>query len=445
MKNTLKQRAVLSGKWVIIGQLCSQLLRLISNLTLTRLLIPEMFGVMAIVSTFMMGIALFSDVGLQQSVTQSKHGENREFLNTAWCIQIIQGIALFLVALVLSFIIYILGANDFIDKNSVYGHPDIPYLLILVSISSLLAGFNSINLMLLNRRLMIGRAIAINIFSQICGLIIMILAAWYYREVWTLAFGGGVATIIKLVLSHHQSLGDRNKLMWDKNYATEIFHVGKWIFVGSILGFILSQGDKLLLALWISPAEFGVYTVAFFLSMALKQLIQQVISSVFYPMLSEIVRTNKKALKATYYNIRKKIDFVVMAVGGLMVSSGHIFIDLLYDERYVNAGWIIETLSLSIIFLGYSLAGTCLMALGKVKQNTYLILLSTVFLYITVPLGYHFYGYEGAVIMIALNLAVDIPATFFMMKKHKLLDLKKEFIMVPVFFIFYSIGEIIIK
>jgi len=52
---TLKQRLVHSGGWVIFGHLFSQVLRLGSNLILTRLLVPEMFGVMAIVTVIMAG------------------------------------------------------------------------------------------------------------------------------------------------------------------------------------------------------------------------------------------------------------------------------------------------------------------------------------------------------------------------------------------------------
>jgi len=83
MTKTLKQRTVRSGSWVVIGHLFSQGLRLGSNLILTRLLVPEMFGVMAIVTVIMAGLAMFSDVGLLQNIVQSKRGEEIDYLNTA--------------------------------------------------------------------------------------------------------------------------------------------------------------------------------------------------------------------------------------------------------------------------------------------------------------------------------------------------------------------------
>ncbi len=41
-----------------------QFLRLASNLILTRLMFPEAFGLMALIQTFMVGLQMFSDIGI---------------------------------------------------------------------------------------------------------------------------------------------------------------------------------------------------------------------------------------------------------------------------------------------------------------------------------------------------------------------------------------------
>ena len=66
-------------------------MRLISNLILTRLLVPELFGLMALVNTFIQGLFLFSDVGIATSIIRSPRGDDPVFLNT-WkhkhCVQV---------------------------------------------------------------------------------------------------------------------------------------------------------------------------------------------------------------------------------------------------------------------------------------------------------------------------------------------------------------------
>jgi len=71
MTKTLKQKVVCSGSWVIAGHILSQCMRLGGNLILTRLLVPEMFGIMAIVTIIMGGLVMFSDVGVLQNIVQS--------------------------------------------------------------------------------------------------------------------------------------------------------------------------------------------------------------------------------------------------------------------------------------------------------------------------------------------------------------------------------------
>ena len=98
--NNLKKRAISSGIWVSAGYGLQQVLRFGSNLVLTRLLFPEAFGLMAIIQTVMIGLTMMSDIGIQPSIVQNKRGNEPIFLNTAWTIQVIQGLLIFLVVLV---------------------------------------------------------------------------------------------------------------------------------------------------------------------------------------------------------------------------------------------------------------------------------------------------------------------------------------------------------
>src|SRR5581483_9669453 len=90
-RTSLKQRVLNAGIWSFAAFAVSQVIRLGSSLLLTRLLVPEMFGVMAIAQMVMVGLQLFSDVGLKQTIIQSGRGSDPAFLNTAWVVQILRG------------------------------------------------------------------------------------------------------------------------------------------------------------------------------------------------------------------------------------------------------------------------------------------------------------------------------------------------------------------
>ena len=423
----------------------SQAIRLAGNLILTRLLVPEMFGVMAIVSVFIMGIAMFSDLGIKQNIIQSKRGEERIYLNTAWTLQILRGAVITTIAVTFSATLYYLGQNDLLSQGSVYADKQLPLLLAVMSLSGLISGFNSLNLAVLNRKLNLSKITLIEVISQVAGLIVMVMLAWYQRNIWALVSGSIVAAFLKMLLSHHPALGLSSRFAWDKEAVSEIFHFGKWIFGASIFTFLLAQGDRLILGWLITPEALGVYTIAFFLATALKQVLKKVMSSVFYPALSEIARNRPKDLKDVYYRIRGRVDLLVMIIVGLLASTGHVAIDLLYDDRYKDAGWMLEILSFTLLFMGTSMAGTCLMALGNSKSIMTLTAIATISLYICVPIAYKYYDLWGALIAIALNPVVEVPLMLYIMKQNNLLSLKNEFKMWPIALVSYGCGKILVS
>ena len=98
----MAQRVRQAVLWVAIGHGGTQALRLLSNLVRTRLLFPEVFGLMAIVTAVMTGLLLFSDLGVGLSVIQNERGEESDFLDTAWTAQVARGAGLSTVVLLLA-------------------------------------------------------------------------------------------------------------------------------------------------------------------------------------------------------------------------------------------------------------------------------------------------------------------------------------------------------
>src|SRR4051812_43189439 len=78
---SFKRAVVTSASWTAVGWIVMQLLRFASNLILTRLLFPEAFGLMSLVTVFVVGLHMFSDLGIGPSLVQSKRGDDPAFYN----------------------------------------------------------------------------------------------------------------------------------------------------------------------------------------------------------------------------------------------------------------------------------------------------------------------------------------------------------------------------
>jgi len=440
MTKTLKQRAKHSVSWVVFGQLISQALRLGSNLILTRLLVPEMFGVMAIVSVIMAGLAMFSDVGLLQNIVQSERGEEPDYLNTAWTIQIIRGFFIFFIALLSAVGLYYAGQYGYLVEETVYGNTQLPVILAVVSISSVISAFNSTHLLLLNRKLMLGKSITIELLSQVVGLVFVITWAWYQRDIWALVFGGLVAAFTKMVLSHCLDIGGKCRFFWDKEAVHEIFHFGKWIFLSSILGFFVNRGDKLLLAGLLSTEMLGVFSIAALLVGSIQGVVFKLIGSVAFPVLSEVKQLQPERVKELYYKIRYPVDIFCLIMAGFLFISGETIVKFLYDDRYLEAGIMLNILALSFVVMRFGVAGQFYLACGKPKIMSILMVVRLFFMVLFIPIGFSINLHVGAVWGLVLASMPGMVLTVFFKRKFGIFNFWKELKVLPFFIIGMSIG-----
>jgi len=432
---SLRNRILHAGSWVIAGDLTSQLIRFGSNLVLTRLLVPDMFGVMAVVSVVLIGLTMFSDLGLLQNVVQSRRGAEQRFLNTAWVVQIARGGLIFLIVLLLSWLLASAGLYGWFPEGSVYTDPILPTVLAVMGVNALMFGFSSTKLLSATREMKLARVSMLEISSQLVGVGVMLTLAWLDPSIWSLVIGALTGSFCKVILSHFSLPGAVNRIDWDSTAFSEIFHFGKWIFLSSILGFLVNQGDRLLLAGLVSSAVLGVYSIAFFLASAMRLLLMKVNSSVFFPALSEVVRDQPEELAQIYYKIRWRVDGITFFIAGFLMVTGQTMIRLLYDERYVEAGWMLEVLSLSLIGVGLLVSGQCLLALGKAKQLMMLNAVQAVVLFVMLPLMFSTNGIIGAVYVVAVAPIVSGIVGCWFMHKLGIFQVGKELMMLPVILI----------
>ena len=401
--SNLRNRVLRAGSWTIVAYVISQLLRLGGNLILTRLLVPEMFGIMALASVILMGLNLFTDVGLLQNVVQSHRGDDSRYLNVAWVIQIARGLLLCLITLIISWTLSLLVTEGIFPASSVYADPILSSVITVFAILPLISGFNSTKLLVANRKLQLGSVALLELLSQALGLLVMILWAWHEKTIWALVIGSIVTNTSKMILSHTLLKGSANRFEWEQSAFNEIFHFGKWIMVSSLLGFLVLQGDKLLLGGMIQAETMGIYSIAFFLANAAKEALMKLGSSVFYPALSEVARGEPDKLSGVYYKIRYYVDGIAFFLTGFLLITGNTIVHFLYDERYIDAGWMLQILSISLLSVGFVIAGQLCMALGQVKVISILAGIRVILLYISIPLLFTFFGLRGAVVAIAIS------------------------------------------
>lgn len=439
----LRARVLHAGGWTVAGFAVSQAIRFGANLVMTRLLLPEMFGVMAIATMVMYGLALFSDLGLRLSIVQSRRGGEAVFLNTAWAVQIVRGMVIWIAALALGALLVALQRAGGIPPGSVYAHPSLPPVLVILSLCAVLAGFESTKLSEASRRLTLGRITQIDIASQSAGVLCMIAWAAVDRSIWALVAGGLCAAAARTLLSHGWLPGSANRWQWDRAAFLEIIGLGKWIFASSILGFFVNSADRLVLGALTSASVLGVYVIAFLIFSSVELAFGRIVSEVSFPALSEVARERPAGLRSSYYRFHLAVGLPACVVAGVLMVSGGRLIAALYDARYAQAGWMLQVLALALVTIPFRVATQCFIVLGAPQVMSQISVIRLAALGLLTPAGFHFFGLAGALWAIVLSYFAWLPTTIAFMVRHDLFDARRELALLPAFLAGLAAGQVL--
>ncbi|HOO71576.1 MAG TPA: oligosaccharide flippase family protein [Spirochaetota bacterium] len=392
-KNNQLLKKVKNGSiWTITSHGGSQIIRFLNNLIMTRLLFEEAFGIMAIVSTFLVGLQLFSDIGIGPSIIQNKRGEEPEFYNTAWTIQVVRGFVLFLVALT--------GAVPF---SMFYNEPLLAKLIAVSGINAFIQGFASTKLFINNRNLDMKRLAIIELISQIASMAIMIIWAVIDRSIWALVVGGIAGTTTKTILSHTMLPGEKNRFHWNNEDSRSLYHFGRWIFISTMITFFAQQSDRLIFGKMIPFTLLGIYHIGSTLGNIPLQILKQLMGRVFFPLFSRINEANKD-LSSAFTQTRWIILVFAGWVYSGFIAGGTTIVDILYDDRYLQAGWIVQFISIGCWFsICMDSYGAILLSRAKTFQLAVSNATKFVSMIIFIFLGNKFFGFKGAVLGIAAS------------------------------------------
>jgi O-antigen/teichoic acid export membrane protein len=426
VRASLKDRIVRASGWTALGYGGTLVLRLGNSLILTRLLAPEVFGLIAIVATLAMMVTLLSDIGLRQAIVHSKHGDDPRMLDTAWTMQIVRGALIWVACCLGALALHGAQQSGAVTAGSVYASPQLPLLLALGTMSALFEGFHSTKRFTADRRIDQKRVVLIELGAMLVGTVVSVLLALQLRTVWALVFGGWVGVLVAVVCGHLLLHGHPNRLAWDGSYARQIFGFGKWILASSLLYVLAMHSDKLLLGVWVAPAVLGCYAIAQSLSQVLEMALGRVIGQVAGPAFAELMGHSPHRLREVYLRLRLVSDLAFVLSAGFLFAIGPWLVGLLYDPRYAQAGTLLQILSFTLLFGRYNVSTNAYLALQMPKAQALMNFVRVAAFFIVVPAAYSAFGVDGAYWAIALHAAAIAPVVWWLDHRFGIGSLRQE-------------------
>ncbi|MCK5525205.1 MAG: oligosaccharide flippase family protein [Thiomargarita sp.] len=406
---SLKRLAVTGSAWVMLGFGFGQALRLVGNVILTRLLSPDAFGMMGIVGTVRAGLGMFSDIGLRPNIIQNKRGEEATFLRTAWTMQVIRGIILAVLAAALAWPMAILN-----------NEPRLFLIISVAGLASVISGFNSTWLLVYSRRIALAPVTILGMITHFLSLIAMVTYAWYFHTVWALVLGGFVGGIITLIASHTVLAGIvKMRFQWEPEAVRELFRFGRWIFISTALGFLTNSLDVLILGSFAGMSMLGFYVLAKNISRIMQQALMTISSKILLPVYSRLVERGTTKLRRRMFKVRAILLAVSLPPIWAFTLWGDYLIAFLYDDRYQDAGWMLQILSAGSIALAIrATIGPVLLAVGDSFRQMINIAIRLALQIIGMAAGAYIAGTQGFFIGLALSEWLSYPALVYLIRPY---------------------------
>ena len=346
-----------AAKWSAITEVMAKLVSPITSMILARLLVPEVFGIVASVNVVFSFCDIFSDAGFQKYIIQHEVNKEEEIENYAtvafWSnltvsLCIWAGVAIF--------------ANPIAKLVGCEGKG----LAIAVSCSSLpLTAFSSIQGALLKRNMNFKPLFYVRLVTIVIPIIVTVPLAFITRSYWSLIIG---TIVIQLgtVLMMSVLLKWRPKFWFSFSMLKEILSFSLWSLLESILVWIINWGDVFIVGNILSSHYLGLYKT----SMNMVNQIIAVISASMGPVLLAALsrlQDDDAEFKNVYYRFTEFSGLLLLPMGiGMWVYRDvmcRVALGSLWMESATLMGvWGLIS-ALSIIFNSYN--GDVLIAKGK--------------------------------------------------------------------------------
>ena len=274
-----------------------------------------------------------SQTGFQTALIQKKEGI-ASFLNTAWTVSGIRAILLFVI---------LFTTAPSISKF--FNSPDAVWVIRIIALSTLLTGFRNIGLLYFQKELQFSKVFFYEFFSTVIDLCLAILLALILRNVWALVWAGLAGQFARLILSYvvHSY---RPRLRFDKGEFTELFGFGKWVFASSIIVFIATQGDDVIVGKMLGVAALGFYQMAYTFSNMPATEITQVVSIVMLPAYS-MLQDDLPKLKQGYLKVLQVTALISTPLAGGIIALAPEFTELFLGPKWMPAVPAMRILALS--------------------------------------------------------------------------------------------------
>lgn len=335
MENELKKKTVSSLLWRFLERCGAQGVTFLVTIVLARLLVPEVYGLMALVTVFTAILQVFVDSGMGNALIQKKDADDLDF-SSVFFFNLVMCIALYIL---LFFCAPVIAAF--------YHNPELISVIRVLGITLLISGVKNVQQAYVSRKLQFKRFFFATLGGTIGAAVIGITLAYMGFGIWALVSQNLFNTMIDTLILWF-TVRWRPKLLFSFERLKGLLRYGWKLLVSSLLHTFYLNLRTLIIGKLYMPADLAYYEKGQSFPTLIVSNINASIDSVLLPTMSG-VQDSRESVKAITRRAIVTSSYLMwpMMVGLAVVAKP--LVVLLLTEKWLAA---VPFLQISCFALG---------------------------------------------------------------------------------------------
>ncbi len=320
---TLKQKTVSGMIWSFIDSLANQGIQFIIGIILARILSPREFGLIGMLTIFIVLSQSFVDSGFTNALIRKKDCTQTDY-STVFYFNFVVGIIFYLI------LFYSAGTiSDFFNE------PQLKQLLQVLGLGLILNALGIIQRTILTKNINFKLQARVSFISSVLSGIIAIYMAFNGFGVWSLVIltlsRFGFTSVFLWIWTKWKP-----SLIFSIKSFTELFSFGSKILITGLIEIIYRNIYYLIIGKYFSAVQLGYYTRADQFNAIPSANLTQIVQKVSYPVLSNLQEDMVK-LKSVYRQIITSVMLVTFILMLGMAAVAEPLILTLIGEKWAPA------------------------------------------------------------------------------------------------------------
>lgn len=401
---SFRKKVGVGAVWVTASNISARLFQIISAVILARLLLPTDFGLMAIAMAVINMTQRATQSGFESALIQ-KQDVTDQFLNTAWTVEFLRNLILFLI---IFFTAPLLAT--FFDE------PRAGLILEVVSLVMVFQGAKNMGVVMFRKELDFKKQFIFEILPVIANIVTVIPLAFLLRNVWALIWAALISNGVMFLLSFYLH-PFRPRFDFNLSRMKMLVNFGKWILGSNIVVMVRNQGVTMFIGKYLGIPILGYYNRSTTFSLTIFQQINGLVWKVGYPAYSHI-QGRQANIKSAALKTLKLVTFIVVPFAGGLFLFSREFVHYFLTDKWLPIIPVIKIFSLmAIINITNSPSGISFQALGKPGINTKISFIGLILLIFIIYPFSKLWGINGVALALLISTLVPSPIIWLMTSK----------------------------